>query len=692
MADNKTFFTRLQLKYDSYSNWVANKDKILLKGEVAICAIPSDEAATAGNRTVNGTQPPQILFKVGDGTTTWEFLPWASGKAADVFDWAKKQYLHVENVQVNKLEEYRMVKDAAKEIFTFEKRVLTKDEGSAVGSWGEENEGWSSTGITIDLDALEAALQDQIDDHETRLDALEALTGSGEGSIGSELNAIKNRLAAIEGDDAGKSMRTVAGEVVANTVADLNDTVKDVTDQADGLRYSITQSGGKVTGLSIEIAANTYDAYGSASAVDSKLTTEVDRATKAEAANTKLINDTATAIRNEIADIGYDEVNLKLTDPVSEIKYFDSISQSAGKISVGQGTLLIGNGTNKYSADNRIATIDDIADVMAGVSGAMQLVGTVTTQPTVGAEAGSGYKNGDVVLYTHKVVVEDEEYTETIEYVVVDGKWQELGNESLVNQKLKALTYTKENIGTDSVITKISQTDGKINVTTDKIAIDQSQVNGLTAALDAIQKDIDGNEKDCDDAIKAVADRVAAIEGDDANKSMRTVAADVVANVVADLNDIVEDVTNQADGLSYSITQSGGKVTNLSISIAPETYDAYGSASAVDGKLTTEVNRAKAAEAANTKLINDTAAAIRSEIADLEGTADAASVSVKTDAQSADFYVLTKVVEEAGKVSSTKSASTKLAKVANTGNIADLVENTAATYVIFNCGSASTVI
>ena len=79
---NTTFNTRIKLKYDTLDNWTTNKAKVLLQGEVGLCYVP---AVTNGTTTT----APTVLFKVGDGTTTWEKLPWGSGLAADVYDWAK---------------------------------------------------------------------------------------------------------------------------------------------------------------------------------------------------------------------------------------------------------------------------------------------------------------------------------------------------------------------------------------------------------------------------------------------------------------------------------------------------------------------------------------------------------------------------------------------------------------------------
>lgn len=78
----KTINTRLKLKYDTLANW--NKIAatfIPLKGEVCFVEV-ADNTDPIHNA-------PSILFKVGDGTSTFGDLKWGSGLAADVYSWAK---------------------------------------------------------------------------------------------------------------------------------------------------------------------------------------------------------------------------------------------------------------------------------------------------------------------------------------------------------------------------------------------------------------------------------------------------------------------------------------------------------------------------------------------------------------------------------------------------------------------------
>lgn len=79
---NKVFQTRIQLKYDTYENWIA-ADPILKKGEMAIATIPE------GNTTSKLQNLPNVVLKIGDGANKYSILPFVSGLAADVYSWAK---------------------------------------------------------------------------------------------------------------------------------------------------------------------------------------------------------------------------------------------------------------------------------------------------------------------------------------------------------------------------------------------------------------------------------------------------------------------------------------------------------------------------------------------------------------------------------------------------------------------------
>ena len=76
----KLFNARLQLKYDTYENWTTN-NPVLKAGEIAIVVVPAEAGAVV--------QEPAVLLKAGDGTSNFNALSFMSGKAADVYNWAK---------------------------------------------------------------------------------------------------------------------------------------------------------------------------------------------------------------------------------------------------------------------------------------------------------------------------------------------------------------------------------------------------------------------------------------------------------------------------------------------------------------------------------------------------------------------------------------------------------------------------
>lgn len=85
-----TLNTRISLRYDTHENWstASGKALVLNKGEVGICATH-----------LSGANQPYIMFKVGDGKTAFESLPWSAGLAADVYNWAKEAGIYVQSTE-----------------------------------------------------------------------------------------------------------------------------------------------------------------------------------------------------------------------------------------------------------------------------------------------------------------------------------------------------------------------------------------------------------------------------------------------------------------------------------------------------------------------------------------------------------------------------------------------------------------
>ena len=83
----KEIKTKVALKILKYSEWELIKDTYKpLRGEVCLCEIGS----TSTEGSSSATNPPTVLFKVGNGTSFFSGLNWVSALAADVYSWAKK--------------------------------------------------------------------------------------------------------------------------------------------------------------------------------------------------------------------------------------------------------------------------------------------------------------------------------------------------------------------------------------------------------------------------------------------------------------------------------------------------------------------------------------------------------------------------------------------------------------------------
>jgi hypothetical protein len=175
MADVKTIQTRLQLKYDTYANWTdenlgENKgaNLVLLPGEIGICAIPAADAQNPNNGSSEATTNPTVLFKVGDGTTPFKTLKWASALAADVYAWAKSDTVSFNSA--NKKIEFK-----------------------------------HGTDVVHDIDLSYFAAASTVADHTDRIADLEAALGlddgTSEGSVSKQIADIVERLGVIQGAD-----------------------------------------------------------------------------------------------------------------------------------------------------------------------------------------------------------------------------------------------------------------------------------------------------------------------------------------------------------------------------------------------------------------------------------------------------------------------------------------------------------
>lgn len=640
---NKVFQTRIQLKYDTYANWSTN-NPVLKAGEMAIATV------AAGEQTM--TNLPNVVLKVGDGTSHYNDLKFVSALAADVHEWAKANAKPVydaseitglkkfvtDNSDFDTDTQYQLVAVAGA---TYKYQLQSRT--FANSKWGE----WANVeGQIIDFS-----------DADTRLKSLEKTVTDLTSDNGGIQGAI---TAAIDGLDSTKNQ--AAG--------------------ADGLALEVVQENGVITSISGSIAEGTYDASGAAKGVKDELNPLI---TAAKAQADKGVTDAAAAKK------AADAASAKVDDAIAGLDYtayaageaagttvsfVGTISETDGVISAEKRDLVFASAYDPKT--NKAATVADITTAVADLNGAMHYVGKEDKLPT----DVSKYKAGDVIIVGIK------------EYVFDGTKFDELGDEGAIGTALAGLKGSSSNTAGKTVKT-VTQTNGVVSVEYQDISVNGTQVQvpkadgtegteTLNARLDAIKA---GASSDVSALAKKVDANTTAIETLNGGVEVAGSVEKKIDNVVQTLKTPETGVKGSGNGVNVTVKQAAGIVTGVTVSVDAKTYDAYGAAEAVKGKDTDAAGAATVyganKAAANAKSAADAASKkVDTAVNGLNGTVQATAEST-TDGS---FGVLTKVVEKAGVLVQADSAEISLHKVAKTGKIDDLGQTA---YIVFDCGSSS---
>lgn len=641
---NKVFQTRIQLKYDTYANWSAN-NPVLKAGEMAIATV------AAGERK-DMTNLPNIVLKVGDGVHKYNELKFVSALAADVHEWAKAgtkpvydaseitglQKFITDNSDFDTDTQYQLVAVSGA---TYKYQLQSR--AFANGAWGE----WANVdGQVIDFSGAD-----------TRLKSLESTVAGLTGASGGIQGVINT---AIQGLNSTKSQ--AAG--------------------ADGLALEVVQENGLIKSISGSIKAGTYDAAGAAQGVKDELNplitaaqAQADKGVADAAAAKKAADDASAKVDNSIAGLDYTAYAAGEATGTT-VSFVGTISETDGVISAEKRDLVFASAYNPET--NKAATVADITTAVADLNGAMHYVGKKEKLPT----DVSGYKAGDVIIVGIK------------EYVFDGTKFDELGDEGAIGAALAGLSGESTNTA-GKTVSKVTQTNGVVTVEYQDISINGTQVQvpkadgtegteTLNARLDAIKA---GASSD----VSALAERVdanaAAIETLNGGIEVAGSVAKKIDTVVQTLKTPDVGVKGSGNGVNVTVKQSAGIVTDVTVSVDANTYDAYGAADAVLGKDSDAAGAATVhganKAAAEAKAAADAASAkVDNAVNGLNGTVQATALS----ATDGSFGVLTKVVEEAGVINQEKSAEIVLHKVAKSGKIDDLGQTA---YIVFDCGSSS---
>lgn len=643
-VENKRLNTRILLKYDTYENWSTNNPN-LLKGEMAIAVIDvSDNTQTHSGQTV-----PQLLVKVGNGLEgdagKYNSLPFVSGLAADVHSWAKAVSKPTYAInEINGAKEYRTVQGTDE--YTW---ILQARKAQSSDTW--------ETVSTIDLAKISArikAVEDRMTTAEGDIDKLEGTVGDSTKGLVKDVADLK--AAVGEGGSVA--------DAITNAINGLDSTKSQVAG-ADGLALEVVQENGIIKSISGSIAAETYDAYGSASTVEGKLNdykTTNDAAVKAaKAAADKAQGDVDQEILDRQAAIS----GLKMTaavegtqEPGTVIKFIDKVNQTNGVVSAELGELVFNSAYNAES--NKAATMSDITDTLANFNGAMRFKGVKESLPA----DSSDYISGDVIIVGTK------------EYVFDGTNWVELGDETTAGTLISGIKGSSTSTA-DKTVTAHTQANGVVTLTYSDIAIKEGQVAGLTNKLTTMQGEIDAEETRAAAAENGLKGRLDTVQGTDTDKSMREVAQEVSTSGLTGLTNANVQTLGQ-DETALVVSQNSGAVavTKQKIQIAESQVTGLTDAlalKATEADLTAAENRIKANEDAITKLngadtvVDSVANKIKTAIEGLD----------KTDTAVEGQFV-TSVSEENGVITVARG----------TVNVKDL-EQTADTYVVFDCGSSS---
>lgn len=660
---NKVFQTRIQLKYDTYENWIA-ADPILKKGEMAIATIPE------GNTTSKLQNLPNVVLKIGDGASKYSILPFVSGLAADVYNWAKadtkpsyaaseitglqaaiEQYSDYDtNTQYRIVQAVNEKKVAIPGKYQLQSKELDGD--------------WQNVTDSL-IDVTDAF--GRIATLET---TVEGLTG-GAGSIASQIDAAIKKLHA-----------TVSNRTDENAV------------NADGLDVTIVQENGTLKSVTATIKEGTYDAAGAAATVKGKSTdtaaeNTVFGAKAAAAAAQAKAEEAATAAAQEVTDrkaaitnLSYTGYDAGVADKSEIISFVGEISEANGIVSATKRDLKFKTAYN--SENNKVATEADVKAVVDQFSKSLTYKGMLDELPT----DVSGYKTGDVIIVGK------------LEYIFDGTKFDQFGDEGIADAVKKSLTSDAQSGATNKTITSIVQTNGMVTATYDEISISGDQVKldkeggtagekeTLTERLASIKNDASTDVTALEEKVTANTTAIGVLNG----------GVETVGSVDKKINDKVKDLAStvsqdaaEANGqLALTVVQENGTLKSVSGSIKAGTYDAAGAAAAVLGEAShTAENKtvygAFAAAAAAQKTADNAASAITKLTSD-----GAVATETQTNGK---FGVLTQVKQTNGAIS--KGAEVMLHKVAASGKINDLDQEIGANdkpvWIVFDCGSATEV-
>ena len=488
MATTNVIKTRIQLKYDSISNWNSST-LVLRQGELAIAEIPS---ATSNS----GLTPPAIGIKVGDGSKTFSQLPWIQSIAGDVYAWAKAStkptYDATEITNLNSYisgqiqdtnTQYKIVEGTGANANKY--YLQKKDVGDADYSNLADQPFLDLTDIITKLGS--SSVSDQID---AKINALDVnnISGFGAGKTLSALSETDGKISATFQDisitlSQVSNAGTAAAATVATSAITDSDSSTDLTTKAQVASYVATKTAGLTGAMHFKGTATVAITDGSTT---NPTITGYDWSTK-EA------GDVVTYGAKEFVWTGtaWEELGNEGSYALSSIKVEGANGLTGGGTLTENRTIshatrpatsATANATFGGTANKHLASVavdayghvfkateaDDITYTFATGSTNGSIAVTTVTGGTAGTATDVAVKGLTDTAYTEKVTSVGSGNTD-------DGKIPTVAAvKGIVNGLDSSVSATAVSNGQYSVLTGVTQTDGKLasktEVTLAKIA------------------------------------------------------------------------------------------------------------------------------------------------------------------------------------------------------------------------------
>lgn len=546
---SKTIITRIKNKVDSLSVWqnsvVNNVESStrLLNGEIALVRVPT--GASQINPVTGKTEPViELLMKVGDGTSTFDQLPWLSAKAADVYDWAKASTVVVDDAGSNLV--FKNAGGAAVYSVSLDKFAL-KDTISALdsritaleGALGVDDGGQNS--VSSRLEAVEGAIEtltgaDTVEGSVAKAEKdARAYTDEREVAIEAAYKeyadqAETDAIAAAEAKIDVERSRITALEAIDNaTQAELNAYKETVT---SAISTAVTEAKAYADDL---VADLSYDAEGSADKALEDANAYTDKEVDAiESVLTAHTSNEENPHKVTKAQVGLGNVDNK---SVAEIK-----SDFTGAVATGDEGFVTGDAV---AAAIETAKSDAASDAAAKVK-ALADNQVKTNTDNIGKNASA------IAAEVARATVVEEDFESRI--ATMEVFFQEEKVEGALNTLFEIQNYVDTHDG--AVETMV----GNINANADGIEALSGRMNTAEDDIDGLLADLEGANSRIDE----VEDRLDTIEADYLKEEDKYDDTDLQNRVKAIENDYLKAEDRYDDtALAGRVTTVEGEVTNL---------------------------------------------------------------------------------------------------------------------------------